>query len=695
MIESVNIQLGGRNLTMETGRYARQASGSVLARYADTVVLAAVVAEKVGKPDRDFFPLTVDYREKMYAAGRIPGGFFKREGRPTEKEILCARLTDRSMRPLFPDGFTAEVQVYISVLSHDTENDSDVLGLLAGALALNLSDIPFPGPVAAVRVGKLGGEFTINPTISAQENCSLNLVVAGTEDSILMVEGGGRQNTEAEVLEALRFAHDAIREICRAQKPLIARAGRTKRPLVLTTFPENITQEVESRFGARLREANVIPDKHEREEAIAAVHAEALLTFAETHPEDLGNVKKALEKIEKEHLRNRILEQGLRADGRGLDDVRQITCEVGILPRTHGSAVFTRGQTQALVVTTLGTGSDEQRLDQLEGETWKSFLLHYNFPSYSVGEVRPVRGPGRREIGHGKLAERAIESVIPSEEAFPYTIRLVSDILESNGSSSMATVCGGSLALMDAGVPIQAHVAGIAMGLVEGERKTAVITDILGVEDHLGDMDFKVAGTRRGITSVQMDIKLKRGLDFNILSTALEKARVARMKVLDVMEAAMPTPRAQLSSYAPRITVLTINPDKIREVIGPGGKVIRKIQEDTGATIDIEDDGTIKVAAYDSEGGARAVEIIRGLTEDPEVGAVYDGIVRRIQSFGAFVEILPNRDGLLHISELDTKRVERVEDVVREGDRVRVKVLSVDPEGKVRLSRKALLVEQK
>jgi polyribonucleotide nucleotidyltransferase len=695
MIESVNIQLGGRNLTMETGRYARQAGGAVLARYADTVVLAAVVAEKVGKPDRDFFPLTVDYREKMYAAGRIPGGFFKREGRPTEKEILCARLTDRSMRPLFPDGFTAEVQVYISVLSHDTENDSDTLGLLAGALALNLSDIPFPGPVAAVRVGKLGGDLTLNPTISDQENCTLNLVVAGTEDSILMVEGGGRQSTEAEVLEALRFAHDSIREICRAQKPLIARAGKTKRPLVLVTIPENIVKDVESRFGNRLREANVIPDKHEREEAISAVHAEALVAFTESHPENIGDVKKTLEKIEKEHLRNRILEQGVRADGRGLDDVRQITCEVGVLPRTHGSAVFTRGQTQALVVTTLGTGSDEQRLDQLEGETWKSFLLHYNFPSYSVGEVRPVRGPGRREIGHGKLAERAIESVIPSEDAFPYTIRLVSDILESNGSSSMATVCGGSLALMDAGVPIQAHVAGIAMGLIEGETKTAVITDILGVEDHLGDMDFKVAGTRRGITSVQMDIKLKRGLDSEILRTALEKARVARMKVLDVMEAAMPSPRAQLSSYAPRITVLTINPDKIREVIGPGGKVIRKIQEDTGATIDIEDDGTIKVAAYDSEGGARAVEIIRGLTEDPEVGAIYDGIVRRIQSFGAFVEILPNKDGLLHISELDTKRVERVEDVVREGDRVRVKVLSVDPEGKVRLSRKALLVEQK
>jgi polyribonucleotide nucleotidyltransferase len=666
-----------------------------MARYADTVVLAAVVAEKEGKPDRDFFPLTVDYREKMYAAGRIPGGFFKREGRPTEKEILSARLCDRSIRPLFPEGFSAEVQVYVSVLSHDTENDSDVLGLLAGALALNLSDIPFPGPVAAVRVGKIGTQFVINPTLSDQENCSLSLVVAGTEESILMVEGGGRQSTEPEVLEALGVAHEAIKAICAAQRPLIARAGKTKRTVTIPVIAEGLAEAVESRYGARYREANVLQDKQAREDALGAIKKEALLDFAGTYPDNPGDVKKVLGKIEKDQLRNRILHEGMRADGRGLDDVRQITCEVGVLPRTHGSAIFTRGQTQALVVTTLGTGSDEQRLDQLEGETWKSFLLHYNFPSFSVGEVRPVRGPGRREIGHGKLAERALEWVIPSEEAFPYTVRLVSDILESNGSSSMATVCGGSLALMDAGVPIQAHVAGIAMGLVEGDDKTAVLTDILGVEDHLGDMDFKVAGTRKGITSLQMDIKLKRGLDFEILRTALDKARVARMTVLEAMEAALPAPSSQLSTYAPRITLLTINPDKIRDVIGPGGKVIRKIQEDTGATIDIDDDGTVKVASYDSEGGQRAVEIIRGLTEDPEVGAVYEGIVRRIQSFGAFVEILPNRDGLLHISELDTKRVERVEDVVREGDRVRVKVLSVDPEGKVRLSRKALLVEQK
>jgi polyribonucleotide nucleotidyltransferase len=688
------MDLGGRTLSFETGHLARQAGGSVLARYADTVVLAATVAQKGGDPDRDFLPLTVDYREKMYAAGRIPGGFFKREGRPTEKEILSARMTDRSLRPLFPEGFNSEIQVYISVLSHDTENDSDVLGLLAGALAVNLSDVPFPGPVAAVRVGLVGDRYIVNPTITEQEECSLNLVVSGTKDSIVMVEGGASQNPEGELLEALRVAQDAIKEICRLQSELVARAGRPKRELVPPVIPADIVEKVESEYGNRIREANIIQDKLEREEALGAVKDEAMAAFEETHPDNLKDVKKVIGKIEKEHLRRRILEESVRADGRGLDDVRNITCEVGLLPRTHGSAVFTRGQTQALVVTTLGTGSDEQKLDQLEGETWKSFLLHYNFPSYSVGEVRFIRGPGRREIGHGKLAERALESVIPSEEGFPYTIRLVSDVLESNGSSSMATVCGGSLALMDAGVPIQAHVAGIAMGLVEGEDKTAVLTDILGVEDHLGDMDFKVAGTREGVTSVQMDIKLKRGLNFELLKEAMEKARIARNKILDAMEAAMPRPRAQLSDYAPRITLITINPERIRDVIGPGGKVIRKIQEETGANIDIDDDGTIKVASYNSEGGTRAVEIIKGLTEEPEVGTVYDGIVRRIQSFGAFVEILPNRDGLVHISELDTKRVERVEDVVREGDRIKVKVLSVDPEGKVRLSRKALLVDK-
>ncbi len=692
MLETVSIDLGGRTFTMETGHVARQANGAVVVRYGDTVVMAAVVAEKTGRPDRDFLPLTVDYREKMYAAGKIPGGFFKREGRPTEKEILSSRLTDRSLRPLFPEGFNCEIQVHINVLSHDAENDSDVPGLIAAATAVNLSDVNFPGPLAAVRVGRIEGKLVLNPTIFEQDECTLNLVVAGTETSIVMVEGGGRQASEEEMLEALEFAHVGIKQICAAQRELMGKGGKAKRELVVPVMPDGLAERVRADYAGRVQETNLIADKSEREEAYGAVVADALEALAETWPDNLGDVKTTLGKIKKEHMRSRILEQGARADGRGLDDVRPISCEVGFLPRTHGSSVFTRGQTQALVVTTLGTGSDEQKLDQLEGETWKSFLLHYNFPSFSVGEVRPIRGPGRREIGHGKLAERALEPVIPSEEGFPYTIRVVSDILESNGSSSMATVCGGSLALMDAGVPIQAHVAGIAMGLIEGDEKTAVITDILGVEDHLGDMDFKVAGTRKGITAIQMDIKLKRGLNSAIMKEALDKAKKARLHILDIMYSALPEPRSELSVYAPRIILITINPEKIRDIIGPGGKIIRKIQDETGAKIDIDDDGTVKVAAYDSEGGQRAVEIIKGLTADPEVGAIYEGTVRRVANFGAFVEILPNRDGLVHISELDLHRVERVEDVCKEGDRIRVKVIGVDPEGKIRLSRKALLV---
>jgi len=694
MSEIVSLELGGRTLTIETGHLAKQANGSCLVRYGDTVVLSAAVAEREARPGRDFFPLTVDYREKMYAAGKIPGGFFKREGRPTEKEILCCRITDRSLRPMFPAGFMSETQVYISVLSHDGQNDSDVLGLVAGATAVNLSEIPFPGPLAAVRVGKIDGTLIVNPTIDQQDECTLNLVVAGTEESLVMVEGSARQAGEDEVREALSFGHGELKKICAIQRELMDRVGKAKWEVVAPQIPAEITEAVESAYGDRLREANKLQEKKTREEAISAVKKEALAALEETFAENLGEVKSELGRIVKEDLRARVLTEGVRADGRGLDDIRPITCEVGVLPRTHGSAVFTRGQTQALVVTTLGTGKDEQRIDALEGESWRSYLLHYNFPSYSVGEVRPNRGPGRREIGHGKLGERALEPVIPAEEAFPYTVRIVSEILESNGSSSMATICGGSLSLMDAGVPIQSHVAGIAMGLIEGPEKVAILTDILGVEDHLGDMDFKVAGTRDGITAIQMDIKLKRGLDFETLSQALEKARSARHRILDIMTEAMPAPRAEMSVYAPRITMLTINPEKIRDIIGPGGKVIRRIQEETGADINVEDDGTVKVASYDSEGGNRAVDMIKAITEDPEIGAVYDGLVRRVVNFGAFVEILPNRDGLVHISELDTSRVERVEDVLREGDRVKVKVIGIDPEGKIKLSRKAVLVQQ-
>jgi polyribonucleotide nucleotidyltransferase len=686
-------EIGGRTLSIEVGHVARQAAGSAWVRYADTVVLGAVVAEKEGKADRDFFPLTVDYREKMYAAGRIPGGFFKREGRPTEKEILSCRLTDRALRPMFDKDYTSEVQVFLNVLSHDAENDSDWLALNAASVALNISEIPFPTPVACVRVGKIEGRLVLNPKIAELDQSTINLTVAGTSDSITMVEAGARQVSEDEILEALEFAHRAIQDICALQDEIVAAVGKRKREIVRKVVNPEIQDEVTRRFADRIREANRIQDKEGRENAVSDIKKAALAELAEMFPDSEGDIKKVIGSIEKKDLRAAILDESRRADGRGPKDIRAINCDIGVLPRTHGSAVFTRGQTQALVVTTLGTAADEQKMDNLEGETWKSYLLHYNFPSYSVGEVRRISGPGRREIGHGKLAERALEPVIPAEDHFPYTIRIVSDILESNGSSSMATVCGGSLALMDAGVPIQTHVAGVAMGLIKDGEKVAILSDILGVEDHLGDMDFKVTGTARGITALQMDIKI-RGLDSGTMRRAMEQAREGRIHILGEMDKAISKPRTELSVHAPRISVLKINPDRIRDVIGPGGKMIRRIQDETGAIIDVEDDGTVKVASRDSAAGERAVQIIRGLTEDPEVGRVYEGTVRRVVNFGAFVEILPNRDGLVHISELDVKRVAKVEDVVNEGDIVKVKVIGIDPEGKVKLSRKAVLQEQ-
>jgi polyribonucleotide nucleotidyltransferase len=690
MTKTFSMELAGRTLSIEVGHVAKLASGSAWVRYADTVVLAAFVADKEGKADRDFFPLTVDYREKMYAAGRIPGGFFKREGRPTEKEILSSRLTDRALRPMFDKDFTAEVQVHLNVLSHDAENDSDFLALNAASIAVNISDVPFPGPIGAVRIGRINGSLVLNPTISDMEGSTLNLTVAGTMDSILMVEGGARHSTEDEMLEALQFAHKGIVQICELQQQVIDAVGKPKREIARKVINPELEAEVRRRYAASITEANRIQDKEGREEGVRKVRETALAELAETFPLMEGDIKKVISAIEKKDLRDAILNEGRRADGRGTRDIRQITCEIGVLPRTHGSAIFTRGQTQALVVTTLGTTQDEQKMDNLEGESWKSYLLHYNFPSYSVGEVRRIAGPGRREIGHGKLAERALEPVIPSEDHFPYTVRIVSDILESNGSSSMATVCGGSLALMDAGVPIQTHVSGVAMGLIKDGDKVAILSDILGVEDHLGDMDFKVTGTATGITALQMDMKIK-GLDFGILKAALEQAKEGRIHILNEMAKAISKPRETLSVHAPRITILKINPDRIRDVIGPGGKMIRRIQEETGATIDIEDDGTVKVAARESVGGDKAIQIIRGLTEDPEVGRVYEGTVRRIVNFGAFVEILPNRDGLVHISELDTKRVAKVEDILKEGDVIKVKVIGIDQEGKVKLSRKAVL----
>jgi polyribonucleotide nucleotidyltransferase len=689
MPESVSLDLGGRTFSIEVGKVAKQASGSAWVRYGDTVVLVAVVGSKY-PIEKDFFPLSVEYREKTYAAGKIPGGFFKREGRPTEKEILSSRLIDRPLRPLFPDGFRNEIQISATVLSSDQANDSDVMGITGASAALMVSDIPFPEPVSGVRVGLIEDKLVLNPTFQELENSKLDMVVAGTDSSIVMVEGGAREVPEAKVVEALQFAHKHIIELNKIQHELKKRIGKPKREFAVPKKDPGLEAAVDKAFGDRIRRANEIQTKEERQEELDRVKEEALAKFQESHPDMGKQIAGMLEHLESQDLRRRILKDHKRADGRGPDDIRAITCEVGVLPRTHGSALFTRGQTQSLVAATLGTKVDEQRVEELEGQSWKSYMLHYNFPPFSVGEVRPMRGPGRREIGHGALAERAIEPLIPTDIDFPYTIRVVSEILESNGSSSMATVCGGSLSLMDAGVPIKAHVAGIAMGLIKEGNDIAILTDILGVEDHLGDMDFKVTGTREGITAFQMDMKIE-GLSMDIMAKALEKARVARMHVLAKMEAAIASPRPELSPYAPRIYIMMIDPDKIREVIGPGGKMIKKISAETGTQIDIEDTGEIRIAAFSGADGDRAREIIRGITEDPEIGRIYSGTVRRVVPFGAFVEISPGKDGLVHISELETHRVERVEDVINEGDIVLVKVIGIDREGKIKLSRKQAL----
>jgi polyribonucleotide nucleotidyltransferase len=689
MPESVSVELGGRTLSIEVGKVAKQASGATWVQYGETVVLNAAVASK-DPIDKDFFPLSVEYREKTYAAGKIPGGFFKREGRPTEKEILSSRLIDRPLRPLFPDGYRNEIQIMSTVLSSDQANDSDILGVTGASAALMVSDIPFPEPVSAVRVGFVGGQLVLNPTFAELAESELDLVVAATDSNIVMVEAGAREVSETTIVEALEFAHVAIRKINQLQHELKARIGKPKRSFPLPKRDEALDRQIADAYRDRLHQANRISEKLERQAALDALKTEALEKFEASHPGSAKDVKRVLSELEERAVRETIVKEKKRPDGRGFDEMRKVTCEVGVLPRTHGSALFTRGQTQALVVATLGTKVDEQRVEELEGQSWKSYMLHYNFPPYSVGEVRPFRGPGRREIGHGALAERSIESLIPSDVDFPYTIRIVSDILESNGSSSMATVCGGSLSLMDSGVPIKTHVAGVAMGLVKEGSDFAILTDIQGVEDHLGDMDFKVAGTRNGITALQMDIKIS-GVSYALMAEALEKARRARMNLLDIMDATISAPRTELSPYAPRIYIMMIDPDKIREVIGPGGKMIKKISAETGTQIDIEDTGEIRIAAFSGADGDRAREIIRSITEDPEIGRVYQGTVRRVVPFGAFVEISPGKDGLVHISELETKRVERVEDVINEGDTVLVKVIGIDREGKIKLSRKQAL----
>jgi polyribonucleotide nucleotidyltransferase len=683
--------LEGHTLLFETGRMANQADGAILVGEEGTVVLVTAVASKESETELDYFPLFVEYREKFYAAGKIPGGFFKREGRPGEKETLGARQIDRPIRPLFPDGFRYEVQVACSVLSSDQQHQSDVLGITGASLALALSDIPFTTILSGVRVGLSEGRFIYNPTFTEMEGGGLDLVVAGSDDAIIMVEGGARELSESMLIEALEFGHEKIQAINKLQRAFLSECEQpVKRECVEIERNTELGRRVRQDYYEEIGRRNRVEGKLARGRALSELRKEALERYAQEYPEDEKEIKEILYDLEREVVRRLILDQKIRSDGRRFDELRNVSCGVGVLPRTHGSALFTRGETQSLVVTTLGTASDEQRIDDLEGESWKNYMLHYNFPPFSVGEVGFFRGPGRREIGHGALAERAIKPVIPEDEVFPYTIRVVSDILESNGSSSMATVCGGSLALMDAGVPVSKAVAGVAMGLVKEEDNYAILTDILGLEDHLGDMDFKVTGTKEGITAFQMDVKIH-GISRKVMEEALEQARRARLELLEIMDRTIGEPRAEISPYAPKIVQIKIPVDKIREVIGPGGKMIRHIQEETGAKIDIEDDGTVSIAAVDQAAGDRALEMINVICEEPEVGKVYTGTVKSIVPFGAFVEILPGRDGLLHISEIDRKRVQKVEDYFQLGDKVEVKIVGIDREGKIRLSRKVLL----
>jgi len=680
----------GRKLTLETGKLAKQADGAVIVRYGDSLVLATVVHSK-HTIDRDFLPLFVEYRQKFYAAGKIPGGFFKREGRPQDKETLSARQIDRPIRPLIPSHMRNEIQVFVNVFSADGENDPDILGVIGSSAALAISPVPFDGPIASVRIGMIAGEYVVNPTFEQLEDSSINLVVAGTEDAIVMVEGGSLEVSESDMQGALELAHAEVKKIVGAINELVAEFGASEKlDLSLPDLPDGLGERMESGYGSRVRDAVAIQGKQERMERISAIKEEALEALAEDYPDDAGAIKGIIKDMEKKEMRRRIVEDGVRSDGRNVDQVRPIWCETSVLPRTHGSAVFTRGETQALAAITLGSTSDEQKIDALEGETWKSYMLHYNFPSFSVGEVRPIRGPGRREIGHGALAERAIEPLIPADEVFPYTVRIVSDILESNGSSSMATVCAGSLALMDAGVPMKAPVAGVAMGLIKEGEKFVVLTDILGVEDHLGDMDFKVAGTLEGITAFQMDSKIG-AVPTQVLTEALGKARTAREHILGEMAKELSSERPELSEFAPRIVMVKVPQEKIGEIIGPGGRVIRRMQEETETKIDINDEGTVKVSGVSQVGVDAARTMIENMIREPEVGEVYEGPVKSITAFGAFIEFLPGRDGLCHISELEHGRVETVEDVVKMGDMVKVKVIGVDDSGKVRLSRRALI----
>ena len=689
-MHSYSIELGGRTLTMEIGKIAKQANGAVLVRYGDTAVVVAATGTKTPREGVDIFPLTVDFEEKMYAVGKIPGGFIKREGRPAETAILTSRLIDRPIRPMFPEGYHNDVQIVATAVSVDPDNAPDIPAMIGASCALSISDIPFEGPIAGVRVGMIDGQYIINPTIEQAKVSRLNLAVAGTKDAILMVEAGAKEISEDEMLDAIWFGHEEIKKLVEWQEKIMAEVGKPKMEVPVYEPPAELAAEIEAYGAEQLKAALMDANKLEREENVARIKAEIADAFMEKYPDNAKDVAYITQKLVKKIVRRTISVDKIRPDGRALDEVRPVTCEVGLLARPHGSALFTRGQTQILNVLALAPLSEAQTLDGLGVELTKRYIHHYNFPPYSVGETKPLRSPGRREIGHGALAERALLPVIPSEEEFPYAIRLVSETLESNGSSSMGSVCASTLSLMDAGVPIKAPVAGVAMGLVKDGDYFTILTDIQGLEDALGDMDFKVAGTKNGITAIQMDIKID-GINKEIFKQALAQAKRGREHIMGIMLDCIAEPRKELSKYAPKITTIHVDPEKISKIIGPGGKTIKKIVEETGAKIDIEEDGRVYIAAVNSEEAAKAIDMINGITAEAEVGKVYTGKVTRLMAFGAFVEILPGKEGLVHISQLSTERVNKVEDVVSVGDEIVVKVTEIDQKGRINLSRKAVL----
>lgn len=692
MEKNFNFDLAGRELSVSIGKYAEQANGACMVRYGDSVVLVTATSSKTPREGIDFFPLSVEYEEKYYAAGKIPGGFIKREGRPSEHAILTSRLIDRPLRPLFPEGYRNDVQIIASLLSSDPDASSEIAAMIGSSIALHISDIPFDGPTGAVKVGYIDGEYIINPTMDQMADSRIDLTVAGTEEAIMMVESGSYEVSEDEILDAIMAAHEEIKKICRFIKSIRDEVGVAKQDYTPFVINEDVFNKIESVYGQDLYDAMNNADKNVRVKLTDEVTERIKNDLIEEFPEESLSINASIDKLLYKEVRREILDDHIRPDMRKFDEIRPLSAEAGILPRTHGSGLFKRGQTQVLSIATLGVGSDAQIIDGMNDEYEKKYIHHYNFPPFSVGDVRPLRGPGRREIGHGALAERALVPVIPSQDEFPYTIRVVSEVLSSNGSSSQASICGSTLALMDAGVPIKKPVAGIAMGLITDEsgEKMQILTDIQGLEDHLGDMDFKVAGTRDGITALQMDIKIK-GVSREILKKALAQANTARMQILDVIKGAIEAPRSDISEYAPRIIKMNIDPDKIRDVIGPGGKMINQIIAKTGVKIDIEDDGTVLIASNDAKMGSEAKKIIEDITKDVEVGEIYDGKVTKLMKFGAFVEVLNGKEGLLHISQIDHKRIDKVEDVFKVGDEVRVKVVGIDDDGKIDLSRKVLL----